>query len=64
MDRATSLEILGCAERAALITLTLHEQLIVKGHPDLARLAWVVYVGASASAEKIGQMLGVEVLTG
>ncbi len=62
MDRPAALEILGSAERAALITLTLHEQLVDKGHPDLARLAWVVYMGASTAAEKLGADLGIEVL--
>jgi len=61
VDDASTLEILASAEQAALITLTLHEQLVAKGHPDLARLAWVVYTGASRSAEKMGAHLGISV---
>lgn len=62
MDDVTTYEIMSSAERSALITLTLHERLVAEGHPDLARLAWVVYTGASKSAETMGKYLGVEVL--
>jgi len=61
VDDVLTYEIMSSAERAALITLTLHERLVAEGHPDLARLAWVVYTGAARSAEKMGAHLGVDV---
>ena len=61
MDDVLTYEILSSAERNALITLTLHELLVTMGHPDLARLAWIVYTGAASSAEKMGKQMGVDV---
>ena len=58
MDAPALLAILGSADRAALILLTLHNQLEAAGHQDWARLAWVAYLEASVSADDLGTELG------
>ena len=62
MDTSTTLGIIGSAERSALASLTLHDLLIKKDEADLARLAWIIYLEASHSAETMGEAIGVDVL--
>jgi len=50
-------DVMNSAERSALIVLSLYELLVEADRPDLARLAWVVYTGASKSAETLGRHL-------
>ena len=63
MDGGTTLELLGSAERASLLSLALHEQMEAEGRSDWARIQWVIYLENSGSAERIGQALGVDPLT-
>ena len=58
MDAPTTLRVLGTAERDALISLTLHNQLEEAGHEDWARLAWAIHLGASRAADTLGASLG------
>jgi len=54
-DLTTSLE------RASLLTLSLHELLVAAGRPELARIAWTVYLETSMAAERVGEALGLNV---
>ena len=63
MDDGTTLELLGSAERASLLSLALHEQMEAEGRTDWARIQWVIYLENSGSAERIGQAMGVAPLT-
>lgn len=58
MDAATTLAILGSADRAALVLLTLHNQLQEAGREDWARLAWVAHLEAAQSADTMSTALG------
>ena len=63
MDGGTTLELLGSAERASLLSLALHEQMEAEGRTDWARIQWVIYLENSGAAERIGQAMGVAPLT-
>ena len=58
VDTPAILEILGSADRASLVLLTLHNLLQEAKLEDLARLAWVAYLEASQSADTMGVALG------
>lgn len=63
MDNPTTLQVLASAERNSLLALAVHERLSELGQPGLARVVWVIYLGASTSAEQMGKVLGLDVLT-
>ena len=58
MDGKISLEILGSAERAAILSRGLFGNLQRNGDLDNARTAWVIYLEASGSAEIMGEEMG------
>lgn len=56
-----TLGVIGSAQRACQVALTLHDLLEALGRHDLGRLAWVIYLEASTSAETMGGVLGIDV---
>ena len=52
-DIDVTMEIIGSAERAALLALSLHEWLLRDGREDQARVAWVIHLEASTSHETL-----------
>ena len=57
----SEMEMISRAEQTALISLSLHGLLIKADMADEARLAWTIYLNASALAEEMGERIGVEV---
>jgi len=56
----TTIATLSSAERGSKLALSLYEMLEAQGLGSLSRLAWVLYLEASGSAETIAEELGVE----
>ena len=61
MDAGTTVEIINSAERAALLALSVHEHLVLKGESTLAREVYVIYLEASGSAIRMADKMQVEV---
>jgi hypothetical protein len=61
MNKAKTLQVLSSAERNSLLALSAYERLTDLGLTTIARDVWVIYLGASESAETMGETLGVEV---
>ena len=57
MDGDETLDVLGSTERAALLSLSLHEWLLRDGREDQARVAWVVHLETSNSQETLERAL-------
>ena len=55
------LEALSAAERASLLSMSLHNMLIQRDQADCARIAWVVYLDVSRIADDLGERYGLEV---
>jgi len=62
MDVLTTLQVLGFAERAAVISLSAYGLLQKAGHQDIARLILLLHDDAAETAEILGKDLGIEVL--
>ena len=56
----TTMATLSSAERGSILARSLSEMLEAQGLGSLSRLAWVLYLEASGSAEAIAEELGVE----